>query len=409
MASNPHPSTTHSDVLDIPRILATLRETPPPTSGVLSAYLATPRNRPDAGPAYLASFRSGCEALRASLAPEEVASFEQAVARADDHLSADFVPRQPGLALFVGSEPGYVHAVSLPHAPIEELAWGPRPALAALEAVLDDNERIAVALFHMGGARLFSIYLGTVEESQELTSEVPGQHATGQWGGMVRANDARPSGASAGRGPRGGGMAAARYARRHRDALHEHARDTAGALMDLLRRRTFDRLLLAGPPEPVTVLRDELPRPLRARLAGQLPLAANAGDAEVLQAAVAAAEAIERETETRMVDELIAADTTPGVALGVAATAAALSEGRVRHLFVAESFAVVGGECMTCGRLVAGFRDCPVCNAPTRQVGDLREYVVQRAVDQGARIETVSGDAAALLMAYEGLGAWTRY
>jgi peptide subunit release factor 1 (eRF1) len=179
--------------------------------------------------------------------------------------------------------------------------------------------------------------------------------------------------------------------------------------MDLLRRRSFDRLLLAGPPEPVSVLRDELPRPLRARLAGHLSLAATAGDAEVLRAAIAAAEAIERETETRMVDELLAAVTTARVALGFAATTAALSEGRVSHLFIADSFAVIGGECTTCGRLVAGFRDCPICNTPTSQLGDLREYVVQRAVEQGARIETVAGNAAALLSAYDGLGAWTRY
>jgi peptide subunit release factor 1 (eRF1) len=402
------PSATHPDVLDIPQMLATLRETPPPTSGVLSTYLATPRLSVD-GRTYLASFHRGCEALRASLAPEAVTGFEQAVARADAHLAADFVPRQPGLALFVGSEPGYVHAVPLPNAPIEQIAWGPHPALAALEAVLDDNERISVALFHMGGARLFSIYLGAIEESQEITSDVPGQHATGRWGGVVRTNDTRQSGRGMGRGPRGGGMAAARYARHHRDALHEHARDTAHALMDLLRRRPFDRLLLAGPPEPVSVLRDELPRPLRARLAGQLSLAATAGDADVLQAAIAAAESIERETETRMVDELLAAATTPRVALSCAATTAALSEGRVRHLFIADSFAVIGGECRTCGRVVAGFRDCPICNAPTSQLGDLREYVVRRAVEQGARIETVSGDAAALLSVYDGLGAWTRY
>jgi hypothetical protein len=408
MATEHTPSTTHPDVLDIPRILAALRETSPPTSGVLSVYLATPRLPVD-GRTDLSSFRRGCEALRASLAPEAVSSFEQAVARADAHLAADFVARQPGLALFVGREPGYFHAVPLPNAPIEEIAWGPHPALAALEAVLDDNERIAVALFHMGGARLFSIYLGAVEESLEITSDVPGQHATGLWGGVVRTIDARQCGRGMGRGPRGGGMAAARYARHHRDALHEHARDTAAALMDLLRRRAFDRLLLAGPPEPVSVLRDELPRPLRARLAGQLALAATASDAEVLEAAATAAESIERETETRMVDELVAAATTPRVALGFAATAAALSEGRVRHLFVADSFAVIGGECETCGRLVAGFRDCPVCTTPTRRLGDLREYVAQRALDQGARIETVSGNAAALLSAYDGLGAWTRY
>jgi peptide subunit release factor 1 (eRF1) len=110
-----------------------------------------------------------------------------------------------------------------------------------------------------------------------------------------------------------------------------------------------------------------------------------------------------------MVDELVAAATTPRAELGFAATTAALSEGRVRHLFVADSFAVIGGACETCGLLVAGFRDCPVCHIPTSQLGDLKEYIVQRAAEQGARIETVSGNAAALLSAYDGLGAWTRY
>jgi hypothetical protein len=46
---------------------------------------------------------------------------------------------------------------------------------------------------------------------------------------------------------------------------------------------------------------------------------------------------------------------------------------------------------------------------PTRALGDLRERVVDLAASQGARIELVAGEAAALLTSYGGIGAWTRH
>ena len=98
MTTNNPPSTTTADVHQIPTLLATLRQTPPPEGGVLSAYFATPL-RPVAGRAYLVTFREGCKALRESLAPEVLKSFDETVARADRHLAESFVPRLPGLAL----------------------------------------------------------------------------------------------------------------------------------------------------------------------------------------------------------------------------------------------------------------------------------------------------------------------
>jgi len=188
-----------------------------------------------------------------------------------------------------------------------------------------------------------------------------------------------------------------------------HARRTGHALMTLLRTHRFDRLLLAGPEEPLALLRAELPRPLRARLAGDLSLATDASEAEVLRAAVQAAEAIERQAEVEMVDRLVEAAITPRATLGHDATLAALSDHRVYHLFLADTFAAVGAECPRCGRLVPGPGPCPACGAATTGLGDLRERVVERALEQGARVETVSGDAASLLTLHGGLGALTRY
>lgn len=52
---------------------------------------------------------------------------------------------------------------------------------------------------------------------------------------------------------------------------------------------------------------------------------------------------------------------------------------------------------------------CPVCGDPVTAVADLRERAVERALDQDAHIEMVSGPAAELLRTVGGLGAWTRY
>jgi peptide subunit release factor 1 (eRF1) len=40
---------------------------------------------------------------------------------------------------------------------------------------------------------------------------------------------------------------------------------------------------------------------------------------------------------------------------------------------------------------------------------DLRERLVDRALEQAARVELVSGEAAVLLNDHDGIAAWTRY
>lgn len=403
-------SVGHDDVRLIPTLLKTLREAPPPPEGVLSVYLATPLV-PVAGQAYMASFRDGCDALRSSLPEQALEDFDRAVERARQYLAEVFVPRRPGLALFASGNEDYFHVAPLPGRPEEEFAWGTVPMLAPLEQVIDEYERLVIALFDKRRARLFSIFLGAIEESQVIESDVPGKPTTTGRDGRPRpqrqAFTAGAPGQASGGG--GGGVTRARYTPHHEIHAVTHARTVARALTGWLRARPFDRLLLAGPVEGVSLLRDNLPRPLRSRLAGELSLAMSANDAEVVQAALEAGEAIERRDEVAMIDELIASSATPRAALGFGPTLDALSDNRVHQLFLTDTFIGVGGECPTCGRLIAGPGRCPVCGTEATPLGDLRERMVERALEQGARIETVSGDAGAHLTAHGGLGAWTHY
>jgi hypothetical protein len=378
--------TTATNVHAIPAVLEALRDTPPPSGGVLSIYLDTSPDR-EAGQAYLLRYRDRCKRLRGLLPPAEHEAFGAAAAQGERYLAEELAPGKPGIAVFASGRPGYLYAVPLPARPGEHIRWGALPEIAPLQAAIDDHERVAVLLFDKERARLFTIYLGAIEAQQTMVDEVPGKQATGGWFALSQS----------------------RYARHHEDHVLRHAKRAIAALMATLRTRSFDRLLLGGPPEALALLQQHLPRPLRARLAGTLTLELFATDAEVLRAAREAADALERQGEVAAVTELVDAATAPHTALGLAATLAALNEGRVHRLVMADSFTGTGGQCETCGRLGAGRDRCDVCGTEPLVVEDLCESVVTHALDQGASLEIVGGDAAALLHLHGGIGAWTRY
>ncbi len=410
MRSYPH---VYTELSAIPNVLQALRETAPPKAGVLSVYLDTSVHRIQ-GQAYLLAFREGCRTIRANLdtAPRpEQKAFEAAAEQATHYLTHEFVPRHPGLALFASADSGYFFAVPIPQQPADSVTWAPEPQLAPLEEALDDFERIAVALVDKQQARLFSVYLGEIQEEREFESEVTGKRAPGDWPRRTR-----PSGPQEGRqipGKQGitvwAGMAQDRQKRRHYEHARQHLRRTAHELMEILNARPFDRLILAGPEEATVLLEEDLPRPLRGRLSGRMTLPVTASEPEVLRATLQEAEEIERRVELDMVNQLIEAATTPRAELGLAATLDALADARVHTLFLADSFSAAGAECPNCGRLAGESGRCPACGDSEMTPIQLRERMIDQAVAQGARIEIVSGPAAAALAEHGGVGAYTRF
>jgi len=374
------------DVLALPGLVDRLRATPPPATGVLTVYLDTSLARAG-GQGYLLAYRDQCKALRPTLPPTTRAAFEAAASHAEQFLTDAAPAGPPGLVLFAAEAPEYFHAAVLPAPPVDRLRWGSQPDVEPLQVLLDDDERVAVLLLDTERARLFTIYLGVIESQQSFEDYVPAKQAGGGWFALGQT----------------------RAARHREDHVLRHVKRVLAALMSTRRDQPFDRLLVAGPDEALAVLRHHLPRPLRARLAGTLSLELFASDAAVLQATLAAAEAAERAAEAAAVAELLDAATTPHAVLGLVATLAALDDGRVHVLYLADSFAAVGGACAACGALVAGVGACPTCGTPMEAVPDLRPRLINDALDQGAKLEFVAGDAAALLAMHGGIGAWTRY
>ncbi|MBI3972384.1 MAG: host attachment protein [Chloroflexi bacterium] len=371
----------------LPAGLKALREMVSPADRILSAFLDTSPGRIE-NRAYALIFRDNCKALRSTLPPDEREAFNRAAAQAEAYLDKQFAPRSPGLALFATGYADSFLVVSLPVRPVEGVTWAEAPVVEPLEEALDEFERTAVVLFDKERARIFTVYLGAIEERHVIEDAVPGKQRTGGWFALAQT----------------------RYARHHEDHVLRHAKRTIRALTRLARTRPFDRLILGGPSEALALLRRHLPRPLRTRLAGTVQLELFASDDRVLAEALRAAEAIERREELVMVEELFEAASAAHVALGVDDTLAAGNDGRVHGLFVADQFQGTGSECTSCGFLTAAaVTHCPVCGARAKPVADLRERVVERAAAQRARVEVVAGEAASRLLGRGGLAAWTRY
>jgi peptide subunit release factor 1 (eRF1) len=263
--------------------------------------------------------------------------------------------------------------------------FGPRPFLMPLMAALDEYERYCVALVDAETAHILSVWMGRVYERIEFTDQVPGRNATGGWSQAGRA--------------------------RHREYhVDEHMRHVVDQLWRLNRRSPFDRLIIGGPQEALAAFKMALTRPLAARVAGEFAGEMFASDAVILERVRGIAEGAERAHEKALVEDiLVRAPKRQLAATGWDETLAALVEGSVHQLVLVDGVTTVGFTCPDGHAIVKRQVDqCPVCNKATEPEPDLAAAAVQLAMETGARIEFVRGEAADLLRPH-GAGAILRY
>lgn len=403
----------YNDVRNLPGALATLENLPQAEHGMLSVVLDTAVSRIP-GQTYLLFFRDAVRAVRSELEKQEstdLKRFDDVVEQVDSFLLHQFSPRNPGLALYVSDDPDFFLAVPMPSRPSQEVVWDRRPLLAPLFEALDEYERVAVALTDKREACIYTVYLGAIDLVDTIESDLTGKRAPGDWPYRTKSPRVREGRHTPGMGATvaWSGMAQSSQQRRHQRQAMDHARLVAGALMDLLREQTFDRLFLAGPEEAVVMVRDVLPRPLQARFADAIAMPMSAGEAEVLEATLRAAEVTERQHEVAIVRRLIEGVGTRTAVMGLDATLDAASHGRIEKVVLGDTLPGDARACSECGMLTSATSTCPRCGSALTDVDDLRERLVSDVLSQGGRVEFVAGEADELLMERGGVGAFTRY
>ena len=311
---------------------------------------------------------------------------EAEVARVREWLAVEPL-RGRGLAVFSSSDAGLWSTYLLPVEVPDRVSFEIHPLVTPLLARIEDLDRDVVALVDKASARLLSVAVGRIESVEAFKDEVPGKHDQG-------------------------GPAQARLQRHHEDHVLRHVKRVVQRLAEEARERPFDRLVLAGPEEATTAVRESLPHELARRLVATIPAEMTATDAEILRMTLEVEQRAEREQEDEVVTAVIDASKSNGPgACGWSATLEAVWFRQVLTLVLADGLTASGSECPTDGRLSTDpSGPCPLCDTETLPVRDIADRAAQLTLVQDGGVEVASGAAAERLReACDGVGALLRF
>jgi peptide chain release factor subunit 1 len=299
-------------------------------------------------------------------------------------------PQAKGLVIFCDASEDFfrVHEIQVP---VKTGArWSEKPYLRPLLEIIDEHQRYGVILTDRAHARLFSIFLGEIEEYREALSVADVTRFKSSERDHIRSQT--------------------RHQRRADVRASWHLKHVAESMEGVAERLAFDRLVLAGPVEATTEVYRLLSKALRAKVIGTLTLAMDTSERQILAETLKLMKTAERTGEIEIVEQLIeAAGKQEQATIGLERTIAAVQAGRVRQLVYAEGWAASGSRCSNCSSLMAnGEPICGYCGAVLHVVNDLLGSTARRVAAMGGVVEQVRGDAAIRLQEAGGIGAFLR-
>jgi peptide subunit release factor 1 (eRF1) len=273
-----------------------------------------------------------------------------------------------------------------------QIRWGREVFVGPLAVAVDEYERVGIVLLDRANLRLFTMFLGEVEEHiQDKFNHRKVRHI------RTVGTDHLAS--------------ASHVQRKADDQIRLNLRHVAKDMHLMLEQHRLQRIILAGSPEITAELSAILPKRLQSQIIGTVDLAATATREEVQRAAAPLAEKFERDTEEKLVQDLVtSAAKATRVVVGLGHTLFALNQRRVWQLVYAEGFHSPGYECQGCAALFSvETASCSFCGSAVRSIEDVVECAVDHAVRRGARVEVIrSKEAESSLMNAGGIGAFLR-
>lgn len=352
---------------------------------ILSAYLDLDPER-QVTRSYRIVLEDLVKAAREPLDKDQVRDLDAEAARVQEWLEEER-PDARGLAVFSSSAAGLWMTFGLSASVPDRVSFDVHPLITPLLGVMEKLERYVVALVDKESARLLEVFEGRVEAVQAVTDDVPGKHDQG-------------------------GLAQPRLQRHHEDHVLRHVKRVVQRLSEHLRDRPFDRLILAGPEEATTEVREHLPHELARRLIATVPAEMFASDSEILKMTLEIEQRARRESDEELATAVIDAARSNGDgACGMSATLEAVWLRQILRLVVADGLGATGSECPVDGRLYPDPPgSCPMCGAETLPVADIVDRAAQLTLELDGDVEIVDERAAQRLRdACDGIGAVLRF
>lgn len=363
-----------------------------PGSPVLSVYLDTDQSRDiNIERGFEIVLKDMLREIKQRLDKDEMGKFQADAERVQQFVKEEYHDVKRGLVIFSDQSEDLFQHIELNVRVRSVARWEETPYVRPLVELMDEYERYCVALADRERARLFTIYLGEIEEHREMEASADVRHIKSSGLDHLRSQ-----------------MNIERKADEH---AHWHFKHIVEWLSWLARKYEFDRLVLAGTDEATSHISALLPTRLQPRVVRRMNMPLNVRDAYVLEETLKVEQEVEREREQELVRELLeAARKHDRAVVQLDATLRAIDEWRVMHLVYADGFTPPGGQCVNCGALYAEKKDaCDYCGRAVREVGDLIDRADARVIEMSGKVEQVFGDAATRLRVEGSIGALLRW
>ncbi len=362
----PEPESAADDALS--RLLAFVRTTLP----VLSVYLNTQPDQhgrdPELKPYLQREFKALARTWQAS-SPERQSfdrDAERILAYTEEHLN----PAANGIAIFAcsGAE-DFFEAIQL-QTPIHQsrvYAYN-QPHLYELARAEGEYPKYAALIADANTARIFVFGLGQTLESEDVKGAKVHRVKVGGW-------------------------SQARYQRRVNNAHQKHAKEVIARLEQIVSDENIRHVILAGEPAILSLLREEMPKPLAEMVVDSMKLDVNSSAQEILAATLEKMREEGARTDAEQVDRLLQEYRAHGLAVvGPEETLKALALGQVDELLITASLDDTGTE-------------APAIGEP--QEPSLPEQLIMKAKLTDANVLFIQDPG--LLRNVEGVGAFLRW
>lgn len=292
-----------------------------------------------------------------------------------------------GLAYFACGPLNFLQIYRLPRPVNTQVVIDKDPYTKPLMGLLEDLKRYCVLLIDREKARIFSVYLGEIEEFTEVFDEVPPQVREGGWYGLEE-----------------------KHIHRHiEDHVLHHLKHVAQVLFDEFHRRKFDRLILGGTPENLSLFQELLHPYLKERLVARIDLPVTAPVREVLEKSLEVDLQIEREEEWQKFERYREAEAHGLGVYRLKSVARAIAWNEADTILVEHGLAAPGIRCQDCGYLgPQEGEQCPLCGSSALEPKpEVVDEMLEEARQRGMTIEFFS--PVGVLRAREGIAAILRY
>ncbi|GIV07349.1 MAG: peptide chain release factor 1 [Fimbriimonadales bacterium] len=300
-----------------------------------------------------------------------------------------------GLAAFACSGEGMFQTVRLPYVERNTLVVDQTPYVRRLFAVEADFGVNLVVVFDNRDAYFYQVDIHGIQSLDAFS--------------VIKDREVLPPGVHGVRTPSGltaqHGMGERNVQMLKQHEQYQHLRKIADTILELRRVHPFDRLMIAAPDELANAFPGYLHDYVRRAYGGRIQAHDKMPINQIYERVLDRLTALDLEGEARLLSELHEA--TPALkAVGLPAVLRALEWGNVRTLLYDSEFTQPGAVFYPSGLIGLKPEDAPDGTVAVWQMPDILDTVLERALEQGAQVETVHGGARAQI---QGASALLRY